>query len=216
MNTESTECKLFYEAIMANDDMLQKIAKNPADFQIAMEKIQEITNGYVPVGNHIKLMEAISYSITETTQSMSYFSDNDILKLIQSYYQKWFNLENFRERPHADNPIFGSIQKTLTTLAELGYSKSFEYLITNVEIEKYDHDGLSLLVALRNKRHNILALIAIHSNRETYGTTGSLKHMISPHIRAEYIRCKQYLSTDTIIVLDTFGILSVQDQLIQD
>jgi hypothetical protein len=202
-----------YENILKNDEMLREMACDPESTQAVFDQIREVAGGRVPGTDFLKLLKKIGESIMIKSEVAGHFTDMELLTLYGSYFDKWFSLDNFREESSGfGNPIFGALQEGFTSCTKNNHIFSFEYLISNSNIEDYDVDALDLLIALKDKRTEILELIYMYANKETYGTKGALRHVLQPAIRNEFIRAHQWLNPEIIEKLDEFVILQEEAQ----
>ncbi len=184
---ETQEYKTFMGNVMQNPEMLEAMAKSPEDFQSVVNFINKLTDNRIPGGDFFKLSNAVNDTLVISSEAAEVFSDEDMLLLYKSYFQEWFDVEHFSKQGAGfGNPVFGAIQQAFTTSTKCNHIQCFEYLIKNVQIQDYDIDGLDMAIALKEQRKYILELLYMYADKNTYGKTGSLEHLVGPKIRQEF------------------------------
>lgn len=213
MPVDLTEYQAFYSNVLKDEEMLREMACDPVSAQAVFDQLGVLTDGHVPVGDFLKLTEAVSKSIQIHSETASHFSDLDILKVYGSYFEKWFQIDGFKEVGAGfGNPVFGAIQEAFTSSTKNNQLFSFEYLITNVDIGEYDVDALDLLIALKEQKIGIIELMYLHADKETYGTKGALKHIMGPAIHDEFRRAQRWLSPEIYEKMKEFSVLADAEQ----
>jgi len=194
-SNNSNEYKTFYDNVVRDEDMLHEMAKDPASFQAVVDHIANITGGRTPGGDFIRLSELVCRTVLVHSEVAQEFSDNDMLLIYTSYFNKWFALEHFQDIGAGfNNPIFGAIQQAFTNCAKLDHYYSMNYLMSNVHIKDYDVDGLDLAIALEERSEAVLELFNTQVPKDTYGDEGQLTYLIKPEIqRAYFDACSSWL-----------------------
>lgn len=184
---ETPEYETFYKNVIGNEEMLRKMAQEPHAMQEVFDKAQELNGGGgFPGGDYFRLQTAVADSILVKTEVAEAFSDDDMLLIYKSNFEKWFALEGFKDRSALGNPIFAAIQNAFTVSSKLDHVQCFEYLCKNVDISSYDIDALDMLIAIKAEHKYILETIWLHAPKDKYGKTGSLGHMIGPQLRETF------------------------------